>query len=59
MNEEETITIPLTEDDGGFRIDCVMCDKPMPMPPYPVNFLICRECLQVLREMIRDYRLNH
>jgi len=58
MNEEETITIPLNEDDGGCRIECVMCHKPMPMSPYPVNFLICRECIQVLGEMIRDYRLH-
>lgn len=56
MNKEETITIPLTEDDGVCRIDCVMCHKPMPMPPYPVNFLICRECIHVLGEMIQEYK---
>lgn len=59
MNKEETMIRPFTEDDGVCRADCVMCHKPIPVPPYPVNFLICRECVQVLGEMIRDYKLNH
>lgn len=55
MDNQYISTIPLAEE-GHTRVECIACHKPMCIPPHPVNFIICKECVNVLAEMIRDYK---